>query len=79
MSYKSILILVVTYAVLNLAACTKDEKETAGLKSSANESVSNRADKIIVASEDVLRIQNNILNSGPVTTGHCEMKQLLYC
>ena len=72
MSRKTLLVLAVASAVLSLTACNKGaepSKNSASASASANGKLADKADKIIIANEDILNLQSNALASGPVITG----------
>lgn len=72
MSRKTLLVLAVASAVFSLAACnkgTEPSKNSASASASATAKTAEKADKIIIANEDILNLQSNALASGPVITG----------
>ncbi|MBC3873408.1 efflux RND transporter periplasmic adaptor subunit [Undibacterium flavidum] len=71
---KTLLLVAITSAIGTMTACNKSAQDAKAASASASASVAkadakNGPEKLIIANEDVLNLQNNALASGPVVTG----------
>lgn len=71
---KTLLLVAITSAIGTMTACNNSAQDAKAASASASASVAkadakNGPEKLIIANEDVLNLQNNALASGPVVTG----------